>query len=244
VSWVSVGEAVGLWQRWREEWERVPSPARRAWWVGLGQGVLVVQAATLLLLAAARHLVDGGRLEREGELLLRLEAANLVSFNDAIWLDVFGNGFFLIPLMLAAAALATHRGAPLASVAILLGYGSLFVPVLTGWLLWPRLRPSLIAEGIGSPGASIGSFPSGHLVQALVAFGLLAYLWARASPSLVERVAVVTGAGALVAAVVVARLRLGAHWPSDMIAAVIIGALWVALVVRALRRAERRAAPS
>ena len=41
-----------------------------------------------------------------------------------------------------------------------------------------------------------------------------------------------------VGAAVVARLRLGAHWPTDIAAAALLGTAWVAVLILALRRAE------
>jgi membrane-associated phospholipid phosphatase len=43
----------------------------------------------------------------------------------------------------------------------------------------------------------------------------------------------------LVIAVAFARLGLGTHWPSDIVAGAVIGGLWLAVVMHALRRAER-----
>jgi hypothetical protein len=42
---------------------------------------------------------------------------------------------------------------------------------------------------------------------------------------------------ALLAIVAFARLRLGAHWPSDLAAALLVSGVWTAAVVYALRRA-------
>ena len=47
------------------------------------------------------------------------------------------------------------------------------------------LRPDLVAGGIAAPG--LHSFPSGHAVLTVAVYGLVAYLWARASCSWLER---------------------------------------------------------
>jgi undecaprenyl-diphosphatase len=73
----------------------------------------------------------------------------------------------------------------------------------------------------------------------LAVYGLLAYLWFRASRSTVERVLVVVLTTVLLGVTGWARLRLGAHWPSDVLAGYLIGAVWLASVIVALRQAER-----
>jgi membrane-associated phospholipid phosphatase len=190
-----------------------------------------------------RYLESAALLDAEATVLAAVEELGWISFNDAIWLDVFGNGFALTSLVIFSAAVATNHRRPLVAASLVLGYASLFFPVITGWLVWARPRPTLIADGIGSPGASLGSFPSGHLVQAIVAFGMLAFFWARESPARSERTLVAVLFLLVVATTTLARLRLGAHWPSDMVAAGVIGAAWLAAVLRACLRAERRCAP-
>jgi len=110
--------------------------------------------------------------------------------------------------------------------------------VLLGWHTWDRPRPHLIAGGLASPG--FHSFPSGHISQVVVSYGLFVYLWARATRSRSERAVAVLLLLALVAVVGLARLRLGAHWPSDIVAGALIGAAWLASVIAALRAAEAR----
>lgn len=69
-----------------------------------------------------------------------------------------------------------------------------------------------------------GSFPSGHTIYAVVIFGMLPLLlWVLSNRPLILR------AGFALSAIVVAlvawsRVRLGAHWPSDVLASVFIGA--------------------
>lgn len=69
----------------------------------------------------------------------------------------------------------------------------------------------------------LGSFPSGHTIHAVVIFGLVPLLlWVLSDRVLFLR------AGFAVFAIVVAlvawsRVRLGVHWPSDVVASVLIG---------------------
>jgi membrane-associated phospholipid phosphatase len=177
----------------------------------------------------------------EEAMLLALRDAEILSFNDAIWLDVFGNGFVLSAMIMIAAGFAASRGLPLTALTLALGYATLFLPVVSAWVIWGRARPLSIEGGIGSPGASISSFPSGHLVQAVVAFGLLWFLWIRVAPALAERLIATLLFLLVVMVTCVARLRLGAHWPTDMVAAILIGCFWLAAILRALVLAEREA---
>jgi undecaprenyl-diphosphatase len=89
--------------------------------------------------------------------------------------------------------------------------------------------------------ASNYSFPSGHVVIALVVYGLIAYfvgrrlaLWAR----------VALGAGALLIAAWVAfsRVYYGMHYPADVLGALLLGGAWLCLVLPALGRLDSRVA--
>ena len=92
------------------------------------------------------------------------------------------------------------------------------------WLkeLVGRPRPEYL--GLGAPPATM-SFPSGHAVFAIVFGGLLIYLVERAVPSWRVRRAVQAGIGALVLAIGMSRVYLGAHWPSDVLGGYLLGAL-------------------
>ena len=83
--------------------------------------------------------------------------------------------------------------------------------------------------------------PSTNLAHAAVActvYGFLIYLWFRDAPSSLERLLAIVLFVLWVGLIGSARLELGAHWPSDVIAGLFLGMSWLLVVILALRRAE------
>jgi undecaprenyl-diphosphatase len=146
------------------------------------------------------------------------------------------NLLILGPVTGVCTAVALWWGRVWLAVQFALCYGlARFLPGF-GWSLWDRARPDFVAEGVAAPAAH--AFPSGHALFALTTYGLLAYLWASRSGSWVERVLAFGVLGVLAAVVGYGRLLLGAHWPSDLIGAWVIGAVWLAGNVLVLRWVE------
>jgi membrane-associated phospholipid phosphatase len=235
--WVSVRMLRECIRRLNRGYRAVPSAVLRRWWITLALGMASVFALTLGLVVGTSWLETTSALEWEGPALRRFVDTAPVTFNTAIWMDAAGNGLVLWLGILTFAALAAWNGLALRALTLLVGFTAAYVPFVTGWLLWRRPRPLEVAGGIATPGA-LSSFPSGHVVQATVAFGILAYLWASTTRSRAEALLAWLIAVAGVAAVVTARLRLGAHWPTDIAAGAVLGAAWLAVLVVALRRAE------
>jgi membrane-associated phospholipid phosphatase len=240
-GWVSGALLAELVRRFREDWRALPAETRWRWGTAFGIGFLLAQALTLLAVWVGRRLVEPRLTPWELAVVGWFDTQTLLSFNLAIWIEAPGNGFVLWPLVLFAAGVAAWARRPLHALSLLLGYGSVHLHVLTGWLLWDRARPDLVEGGIGSPG-SLHSFPSGHVAQALFAYGLLVFLWGRSTRSRGERALAAAVLLLVVGMVAVGRLRLGAHWPSDVVASLLITAAWTASVAYALHRATRRPA--
>ena len=93
--------------------------------------------------------------------------------------------------------------------------------------------PRWLAEGDGpsitqlfAPSAGIGnSFPSGHMLRAVIVYGLLAFVVRRLSPSPRVRALAVVGAVVVVVIMAFDRLYLDVHWESDVIGGLLLGAI-------------------
>lgn len=236
-GWVSVRMLRECIRRLNHGYRAVPPDVLRRWWITLSVGMASVWLLTIAMVVAGQRLETTTALHWEEPALRAFVDAAPVTFNTAIWMDAAGNGLVLWLGILTFAALAAWQGLALRAVTLLVGFTAAYVPFVTGWLLWRRARPLLVEGGIATPG-SLSSFPSGHVVQAVVAFGILAYLWASTTRSRGESLLAGLIAIAGVSAVVVARLRLGAHWPTDILAGAVLGAAWLVVLVVALRRAE------
>jgi membrane-associated phospholipid phosphatase len=82
-----------------------------------------------------------------------------------------------------------------------------------------------ISEAFSSAAGVGNSFPSGHVLRAVIVYGLLAFVIRRLSPLPVVRSLAAIGAIAIVVLVVFDRLYLDVHWESDVIGGLVLGAI-------------------
>jgi membrane-associated phospholipid phosphatase len=111
--------------------------------------------------------------------------------------------------------------------------GAVALEVLYKMLLYHPGPPHSLSHADGPsltdflPGNGSGgnSFPSGHMVRAVVAYGLLAFVIRRLSPSPLIRAAAIPVAILLIVLLAFDRLYLDVHWESDVIGGLLLGAI-------------------
>jgi membrane protein DedA with SNARE-associated domain len=89
---------------------------------------------------------------------------------------------------------------------------------------------------------NLPQLPTGHTVEAVVAFGLIAHLLIRQTRSAVLRVLIVMLTLALLSEIVAARLFLGTSYLSTESASIAAGVIWLAACVSGLELAKHRRA--
>lgn len=195
---------------------------------GTAVGVAALLAALAVLCGGGLALCGGGvcRVPAwDAALLATLDAVRSPVLDRALHgLTWLGSIAVLLPLALVAALADARRGgaAPFFVPAALLGAWALSFIAKTAIA---RPRPDAFAPLIALPADA--SFPSGHAMQA-AAFVAALLLRPGARPGVA---AALVGA-ASVGAVAVSRPYLQVHYPSDVLAGVLAGALWAV----ALRR--------
>lgn len=75
------------------------------------------------------------------------------------------------------------------------------------------------------------SFPSGHMLRAVLVFGLLAFVVRRLAPPGLARQVAIPAAVVIIAAVAFDRLYLGVHWQSDVLGGLLLGGLALAAAI-------------
>jgi len=214
----------------------------RALFAGAALLLVAVPFGLLLFLVEGRWAplgrVDGSARDELHELAVRQHA-----FVTALKvLSIIGSAWVYVPVFAALAVWLARRHQPrLAWFVVVTVAGSALLNALVK-LAVDRARPVLpdpVAHAAGT------SFPSGHAQSAVVATSVLLLVFL---PYLrgAWRVVAIAGAVAYVLAIGFARVALGVHYVSDVLAGYALGAAWVAAMVAAFNiwRQERGHPPA
>lgn len=151
----------------------------------------------------------------------------------ALWLEEVGRD------LTALGGVAILTGLSLASVGMMLLLRKPRLAVITviaiaggllvsDWLkqLFGRSRPDLVPHGVA---VSTASFPSGHAMMSAVVYLTLGVLLARTQPQRAIRLYLIGISTGITLLVGISRIYLGVHWPTDVLAGWILGAVWALL---------------
>jgi membrane-associated phospholipid phosphatase len=83
------------------------------------------------------------------------------------------------------------------------------------------------------------SFSSGHAMEAVVLYGMLAYLAVLALRTWRARAVIIVGTSLLVLLIGFSRMYLGVHYPSDVVAGFAAGGVWLSSCIMAMEFVRR-----
>jgi undecaprenyl-diphosphatase len=215
----------------------VPQPAPTGWWRVIGWclgGYLFALGAGIVY---ARSLIADGEWTKgfqwEHDLLQAVHAVELPAFADRALLILpwFGTNITLLPLSLIAAVWLVRRGHwRVATHLIVLQVGTLTLTAILK-ALYDRPRPTLWEQRGQFAWAS---YPSGHAIASVaVPFTIAILLWRMRGWRWPFAVA-----GLMLAVTSYSRLYLGVHWPTDVIAGLVMGCVWLIATLIAFRPME------
>ena len=155
---------------------------------------------------------------------------------DAVFTAIthLGDGVTLVGIGVAVgtALLLKRRFVLLYGWVLTLAGSGLLNAVIKGW--FERSRPGEV------PLLATWSFPSGHAMNSLVAYGMLVYLLSRAVPR-TWMPAAIGAAVTVVMLVGASRLFLYLHYFSDVLAGYVAGLAWLTVCIATIELGERRA---
>jgi membrane-associated phospholipid phosphatase len=236
MSWVAREEAKRTWHTFRRDWVATPRERRKRFAFTLTYGWVAAFALMLGMTFGLQAVYTPEWESAERAWLERMVEASPIDHGMAVFFESPGNGVILIPLVTILSIAFARRRQPLVAVAVAASCLLVAVVVGTGWAVWDRQRPAFLYEGL--PEGTLSSFPSGHMSMSIPTYGFLIYLWLRGSGSWAERVFGVFLLLLSVAVLAKSRIVLSAHWPTDLVAGAVLGAFWLVVVIRALRRGE------
>jgi undecaprenyl-diphosphatase len=215
-----------------------------AFGIFLSVGALIAVAGTYAFARFASH-VSSGRTQAFDDAVLQWVADHRSPIIEPIMLEItfLGTGTVVMAIVAVSGLflwLTKHR------------YSAILLLIAT---LGGILLNNLLKMGFGRPRPQLfdwgthvvsWSFPSGHAMSAAVVYGTVAYLAARLQAKHWHRVATLLCAIVLIVMIAITRLYLGVHYPSDVIAGIIIGLAWAAFCMATLEAIQvyaRRRAP-
>ena len=207
-------------------------------------GAVIAIAGTWAFAAFAGHVSSGGTQAFDDAVLTWL-GNHRTKVLDGVMLDITSLGTTSVVFMVVGVAalflwLNQHKHSAVLLLVSTAG-GILLNNLLKAG--FSRPRPDIIPWATT---ATFYSFPSGHAMSATVVYSTVAYLAGRLQRTHTARLAVTMVAILVIAIICLSRLYLGVHYPSDVLAGIIVGLAWAGFcmaTLEALQLYARRNAP-
>ena len=198
----------------------------------LVSGAVLAIACTWLFVELASH-VQSGATQSFDDNVMRWMGIHRIEWIERSLLEItaLGTGLVLMMIVIIASLflVATqHRFS--AFLLLVASAGGLILNTMLK-STFDRPRPRLF-EWLTNPSGS--SFPSGHAMGSAIVYFTVAYLIARLEKRRWMRAITITTSLLLVLLISVSRLYLGVHYPSDVIAGMVIGLAWAGFCLAGL----------
>ncbi len=207
-------------------------------------GVIVAALLTWVFTELAERVMAGGTQAFDEAVLRWMSAHHTTALTGAMLeITTLGTGTVVMMVVCVAALFLTltkHKYSALLLLVATAG-GLLLDMVLK--LQFNRARPHVFIWGTQVFGSS---FPSGHAMGATVTYSTVAYLAARLHRRAWARWLTMSVALLVILLIGVSRIYLGVHYPSDVLAGIIMGLAWAAFcmaTLEAIQRFAERGAP-
>jgi undecaprenyl-diphosphatase len=202
-------------------------------------GLIIAAIGTWGFSEIAEHVMKG-RTQQFDNAVLTWMGQHRVKWLEAMLLEFTALGTASTVLVVVTVAtlflsLTRHRFSAFLLIAST-GGGLILNLVLKAYFQRPRPDVFIAVTSVSST-----SFPSGHAMNAAIAYGTVAYLAARLHPSRWARALTFLFAAAIILLTATSRLYLGVHYPSDVIAGLVIGTAWASFCMASLEAIQRLA---
>lgn len=188
------------------------------WLVALG----VLFAAVTLFLELAEDVWLNEVFVWDATIMLDIHSLNQPWLDKLFWLITQTGGPLIILPAAGTAVWFRRHNDRLTTRLVLASFGGTLLLNTVLKLLFARPRPNLFPPLVVE---NSYSFPSGHTMAAAAVYGLLALLlWQRG------RYGWAIGAALWVLLIALSRVYLGAHYPSDVLASLALGTIWLVIV--------------
>jgi undecaprenyl-diphosphatase len=199
-------------------------------------GAFIAFAGTFGFAELAEHVRKGSTLPFD-DATLRWFAQHRTPKIEQVMLEItfLGTGTVVLMIVGISALFLGLSGHRYSALLLLVSTGG---GILLNGLLkfgFERPRPQIFEWGTK---VVSWSFPSGHAMTAAVGYFTVAYLAARLQRRHTDRVITFAAASLLVLLICISRLYLGVHYPSDVLAGVIIGLAWAGFCMATLEAVQ------